>query len=99
MTSYAIVSGVNIVNTVESDSLPALQFFFPNATIVERNQENGFGGVGGTFSDGYLYPFKQYSSWVWSGSYWEPPIPMPDSENFYVWVEDELRWEQVTLEE
>lgn len=39
---------------------------------------------------------QPYPSWTRSGSYWNPPTPMPTTEGKrYQWVEADLAWEEV----
>jgi len=40
---------------------------------------------------------QPYPSWIRSGSYWNPPTPMPTTEGkFYYWSEDDLSWREIT---
>lgn len=63
-----------------------------NATIRKH-----FAGIGFTYDatrDAFISP-KPYESWLLDEKtcQWEPPIPMPQDENFYTWNEEQLNWE------
>ena len=44
--------------------------------------------------DAFIPP-KPYDSWLLDEKtcQWEPPIPVPQDENFYTWNEEQLNWE------
>lgn len=56
-------------------------------------------GIGWSWSevDGYRPP-QPYTSWVYNGAGWEAPKPMPEDGGPYVWNEEKLTWDQITLE-
>jgi len=61
-----------------------------------------YAGIGYTFSDdpkwdaqnGAFIPPKPYPSWVLNDqtALWEPPIPMPNETDSWVWDEDSQSW-------
>ena len=52
----------------------------------------GIAYINGTW-DGFIFkPKKLFESWVWNGTDWEAPIPMPLDENFYKWSEESNNW-------
>jgi hypothetical protein len=52
-------------------------------------------GIGWTlYPDGSVRPEPPYPSWVWGGSSWEAPYPMPGTGMWY-WNEDEQQWVRV----
>jgi len=54
-----------------------------------------FAGIGFTYDqteDIFITP-QPYSSWIRSGSYWNPPTPRPNDGKFYTWNEDTLTWD------
>lgn len=58
-----------------------------------------YAGVGYTYNeelDGFVFP-KIYDSWILNEETckWEPPTPMPDDGNDYLWNENKEQWEQV----
>ena len=64
-----------------------------NATI--RGKYAGIGDSYNQEEDIFIAP-QPYPSWTRSGSYWNPPIPMPTTEGkFYYWSEDDLSWREV----
>ena len=58
-------------------------------------------GIGYSYNaeEGIFVAPQPYPSWTRSGSYWNPPTPMPTTEGkFYYWSEDDLSWREVTNE-
>lgn len=37
-------------------------------------------------------PKQPYDSWSWDGAQWNPPVPYPNDDKFYVWDEDAQKW-------
>lgn len=37
-------------------------------------------------------PPQPYPSWTWEDKKWNPPTPLPDTENLYNWNEETLSW-------
>ena len=67
-----------------------------NATI--RGKYAGIGDFYNQEEDIFVTP-QPYPSWTRSGSYWNPPTPMPTAEGkFYYWSEDDLSWREITNE-
>ena len=50
-------------------------------------------GIGYTYSqiDGFRPP-KPFPSWIWNGTFWDAPTPIPDNDNIYEWNEDSVSW-------
>ena len=50
-------------------------------------------GIGYTYSqiDGFRPP-KPFPSWIWNGTFWDAPNPIPDNDNIYEWNEDSVSW-------
>jgi hypothetical protein len=47
-------------------------------------------------SDEDIFVIPQpYPSWIRSGSFWNPPTPMPTDEKLYIWNEAELNWQEL----
>ena len=63
-----------------------------NATI--RGKYAGIGDSYNVEEDIFVAP-QPYPSWTRSGSYWNPPTPIPTTEGkFYYWSEDDLSWRE-----
>jgi hypothetical protein len=66
-------------------------------TSYNNNIRYNYAGIGFTYDatrDAFIAP-KPYGSWLLDEEtcQWEPPIPMPQDENFYTWNEEQLNWE------
>ena len=66
-------------------------------TSYNNNIRYNYAGIGFTYDatrDAFISP-KPYDSWLLDEKtcQWEPPIPMPQDENFYTWNEEQLNWE------
>lgn len=60
-----------------------------------------YAGIGYTFDGvGFAAP-QPYASWTLnSDTYlWEPPTPMPTDGKRYQWVEADLNWQEIVLQE
>ncbi len=57
-----------------------------------------YAGIGYTYnSDEDIFVTPQpYPSWIRSGSFWNPPTPMP-TEGFWRWDESSLSWVESTI--
>ena len=57
-----------------------------------------FAGIGHTWdedNDRFIPP-KPYASWILNGDVmWEPPIPVPNDGNPYLWDEETVSWKIV----
>ena len=57
-----------------------------------------YAGIGYTYNpdeDIFVTP-QPYPSWIRSGSFWNPPTPMP-TEGFWSWDEASLSWVESTI--
>jgi hypothetical protein len=58
-----------------------------------------YAGIGDSYNqeeDIFVAP-QPFPSWYRSGSFWNPPTPMPTTEGkFYYWSEDDLTWREIT---
>ena len=66
-------------------------------TSYNNNIRYNYAGIGYTYDatrDAFISP-KPYDSWLLDEKTckWEPPIPVPQDENFYTWNEEQLNWE------
>lgn len=46
--------------------------------------------------DAFIPP-KPFESWILNeeSCLWEAPVPKPDNENFYIWIEQTQSWEMI----
>lgn len=94
MANFAILDGVNVINTIIADSKETAE----NVTgkLCIEFSETDRVEVGGTYVDGVFTPHKPYASWIWVNNNWTPPILPPEynSENpkNYIWNEDSQSW-------
>jgi hypothetical protein len=67
-------------------------------TSYNGNFRGTYAGKGYTYNpdeDIFIAP-QPYSSWIRSGSFWNPPTPMP-TEGFWTWNEASLSWVESTI--
>jgi hypothetical protein len=66
-------------------------------TSYNSNIRGKYAGKGDSYNaeeDIFVAP-QPYPSWTRSGSYWNPPTPMPTTAGkFYYWSEDDLSWRE-----
>lgn len=70
-------------------------------TSYNNNMRKNFAGTGFTYDpdrDAFIPP-QPFSSWtlVEATCQWEPPVPLPDDENFYTWNEETTSWDQMNV--
>ena len=66
-------------------------------TSYNSNIRGTYAGIGFSYNpdeDIFVTP-QPYPSWTRSGSFWNPPTPMPEDNKFYTWNEETLSWEEV----
>ncbi len=68
-------------------------------TSYNANIRGKYAGIGDTYNaeeDIFIAP-QPFPSWTRSGSFWNPPTPMPTTEGkLYYWSEDDLTWREIT---
>ena len=111
MAHYAFLNDENIVTEViagieETELVDGLspEIWYGNfrGQVCKRtsrsNQIRGtYAGVGYSYNadeDIFITP-QPYPSWTRTGSFWNPPTPMPTDGKMYSWVEDALAWEEM----
>jgi hypothetical protein len=69
----------------------------PDGGIALRKNYAGIGYTYDADLDAFIPP-KPYDSWTLDTEtgLWNPPTPMPDDGNIYVWNEDTVSWDIVT---
>jgi len=112
MAHYAWLDENNIVVNVtvgvdETELINGLdtETFYSQATghNIKRTSYNSkirgtYAGIGYTYNpdeDIFVTP-QPYPSWIRSGSFWNPPTPMP-TEGFWTWDESSLSWVESTI--
>jgi hypothetical protein len=68
-------------------------------TSYNGSFRKNFAGAGYTYDstrDAFIAP-KPYNSWILDEEtcQWQPPIPVPDTENMYAWDEETTSWQLV----
>jgi hypothetical protein len=67
-------------------------------TSYHGNIRGCFAGIGYSYDateDIFIAP-QPFPSWTRSGSFWNPPIPMPTDGKYHEWVEADLAWEKLS---
>ena len=97
---------VTIIDGVEDEQrgIDFLNDLFPDSgtwvqTSYNDNFRTRYASVGGTYdttSDLFVVP-QPFPSWSLDENFvWQPPTPMPDDGNVYVWDEATTSWVEIT---
>lgn len=99
MITYAVHDGATVVNVIVAESPEIASTVSGDLEVLETN--SGVPGIGWTLEPDGWRPPSPYASWVWDGSVWSAPLPMPDSNDtgWYVWDEDAQDWLFITAPE
>jgi hypothetical protein len=66
-------------------------------TSYNNNIRKNYASVGYTYDESRdaFIPTKPFNSWSLNEDTcrWEPPIPYPQDENYYIWSEENQNWE------
>jgi len=67
-------------------------------TSYNANFRKKFAGIGYTYSlelDAFIPP-KPFNSWILNEETfdWDPPIPQPLSDTYFIWDEETLSWKE-----
>ena len=92
MSNYALVKNgiVKIIIVANSNFINSL----PNKNDYIESTNANIGDSYNAEEDIFVAP-QPYPSWIRSGSFWNPPTPMPTTEGkFYYWSEDDLSWRE-----
>ena len=96
-----VITGIHETETIEGLSTETWYGNF-RGQVCKRTSYNGnirgkYAGIGDSYNaeeDIFVAP-QPYPSWTRSGSYWNPPTPMPTTAGkFYYWSEDDLSWRE-----
>jgi hypothetical protein len=66
-------------------------------TSYNSNIRGTYAGIGYSYNedeDIFIMP-QPYASWTRSGSFWNPPTPMPIDDKEYKWDEENLEWAEI----
>jgi hypothetical protein len=63
-------------------------------TSYNNNIRGVYAGIGYSYnSDEDIFVSPQpFPSWIRSGSFWNPPTPMPEDDKRYIWDEESISW-------
>jgi hypothetical protein len=114
MAHYAFLDNNNIVTEVitgidENELIEGLdtETWYGNfrgqvckRTSYNNNIRGTYAGIGYSYnSDEDIFVTPQpYPSWIRSGSFWNPPTPMPTDDKRYSWDEENLAWQEIVVE-
>jgi len=99
-----VSNDVTTIDGVEDEQrgVDLLDDIMPTAGAWVQTSYNGsirfnYAGVGYSWDgDGFAAP-EPYPSWTLDADYqWQPPTPMPDDGDLYVWDEATTSWIEVT---
>lgn len=113
MANYAIYETDTILNVIVANDLqaaidatglqamettgqPWIGWVFIDGIWTPPNEDPWIDAV---LIDGFWAPKPPYPSWVWSGDYWEAPIPYPEGGLSYDWNESTQSWDLLDLED
>ena len=92
MPKYAILDGINIINTIVADSLEIAQEV-TGKPCVEFTTE--LAEPGGTYENGIFIQKKPFPSWVLNeDSVWVSPVELPKDGSRYAWDEETISWKK-----
>jgi hypothetical protein len=110
MAHYAFLDNNNIVTEVitgidETELIEGLdtETWYGNFRGQRCKRTSYNGNIRGTYAGiGYYYNEEEdifvtpqpFPSWTRNGSLWEAPTPMPTDGKSYLWVEDDLNWQE-----
>jgi hypothetical protein len=71
-------------------------------TFYSGSSRKNYAGIGFFYNQelNAFIPPKPYNSWILNEEtcIWEAPTPMPEDENIYIWDEESLSWQLVTID-
>ena len=91
MPNFAIHDGATVHNVIVCDT----QGLAEELTGMLALETEGQPWIGWTLAEGEWRPPQPYSSWVWDGSEWVAPVPMPDEGGPWIWDEATRSWVEV----
>lgn len=91
--NIAIIENEKVVNVVYGEA-EAVSAIYPNS--VPETELTGVAWIGAKFNGEKFEPRQPYPSWLWDEETFTYHPPTVKPEGAYVWVEEELQWEEVT---
>lgn len=95
-----VIVGIDETELIEGKD-PEVWYGEFRGQVCKRTSYNGnirknYAGIGFIYDeekDAFIPP-KPYSSWILNEDtcQWEPPISMPEDDNFYIWDEFSTSW-------
>ena len=95
-----VIVGIDETELIEGKD-PEVWYGEFRGQVCKRTSYNGnirknYAGIGFIYDeekDAFIPP-KPYSSWILNEDtcQWEPPISMPEDDNFYIWDEVSTSW-------
>lgn len=92
MAKFAVLDGINIINTISAESLEIAEEV-TGKTCIEYTIEPA--EPGGTYENGKFLRKKPFPSWVLQSDTWIAPIEKPIDAKGYVWDESSGNWVEV----
>lgn len=96
---FAAINNDVIVNTFVGDENFVNLISSNYDDVIEITYLNPTPGVNWTIESDEYRPPKPYQSWIWNVSFWEPPLPQPETDGPWNWNEENLQWDQVVIPE
>jgi hypothetical protein len=93
-----VIVGIDETETIEGLDTETWYGNFRNQTCKRTSYNSRirgtFAGIGYTYNadEDLFVTIKPYPSWIRSGSFWNPPIPMPNDGLTYTWDEQSVSW-------
>jgi hypothetical protein len=92
MKNYAVIEDYSVVNVIVAESKEIAEGVVGRQCIeFEINNPLVIGAYWSEMYSKYINP-SPYTSWVYNGNEWKPPVNMPQDDNPYAWDEDLLNW-------
>ena len=99
MTYYAEIKNDKVVRVIASNSNFISKLsgeWVETFKEIDNNSRKMFAGIEMNYDrvKNQFYPNQPYPSWTKdSNNDWNPPIPHPNDEKFYLWNENEKSWD------
>ena len=98
MKNFAVIDGINIVNTIIADNADIAEAVTGKTCIEYSDDIRHRVYPGGTYEGGKLLAIKPWASWVLNDSdEWVAPKeePLPTITTRWLWDEENVEWVEV----